>query len=423
MSQPKVALIQPDSPFLSCPLSFPNLGLMYLSSHLKKNGQSVELYDLTGGGKLPDDIRADIFGFSCQITQFQQLVELNRRLKEVHPDSLSVIGGPFPTHSPGECLDAGFDAVVRGEGESALLKIVKSFPNSGKGEFVSDKFVDPNGLLPDWGALNPLRYKYQLEGRRCMNIMTKRGNCPYHCTFCASPEEGKSPLRFRTVEDVLGEARLLKDNFGFGALAIYDDEVLIGKKRDMEIFRGLQELGLIYRCMTRANLATREDLEYLKRTGCAEICVGVETADPHIHEKVIKKGTTVEQNTQFVKNCKDLGLRVKAYLMIGLPSESRETVGRTREWLRTTRPDNFDISVFTPYPGCDIYNHKSNYEIDWDENYLRSIWFSGEAQYGNCAVRTPYLSQSEILGLKKEVEQEFGRKEGGTTSYWGPIKD
>lgn len=423
-NKPKIVLIQPDSPFLSYPLAFPNLGLLYISSYLKKNGVSnVELYDLTGGQKLPDNLKADIFGFSSQITQFKNVVQIKENLKKNNPNSLFVIGGPFSTHSPKVCLNSGFDIVVVGEGEIPFLHIVQEFPNVKKGEHISKAVIDPNNLFPDWDAINPLRYKYQLEGKRCINIMTKRGNCPYHCTFCAKPEIGKSPLRFRTVNDVLSEIKYLKEKYGFESIAIYDDDVLIDKERDREIFSGLKNLGMPYRCMTRANLATKDDLRYLKETGCAEICVGVETADPHIHENVIKKGTTVEQCTQFIKNCQVLGLRVKAYLMIGLPGESRETVEKTRQWLKDAKPDNFDISIFTPYPGSDIYENKNNYEIDWDEEYLKTIWFSGEAQYGNCAVKTPYLSSEDILRLKHEIELEFGRKDGGATNYWGPIKE
>ncbi len=420
--QKKIVLIQPDSPYLLYPLSFPGLGLMYISSYLKKNGYFPDYYDLTGGIKLPEDLHADIFGISCQITQFKDVKKIKDELKEKNPNSLFVIGGPFPTHSPKECLDAGFDVVVKGEGEISMLNIVKNYPNVAKGEYFSEEFLNPDEIFPDWNAINPLRYRYQLEGKKCMNILTKRGNCPFQCTFCAKQEGKRSPLRYRSVENVLDEVKFLKDKFGVGSIAIYDDDVLLDKKRDAELFKGLAELKIPYRCMTRANLATKEDLKLLKETGCGEIAIGVESADPHILE-VIKKGITLEQNTEFIKTCKELGLRVKAYLIIGLPGESRETVEKIKKWLRETQPDNFDISVFTPYPGSDIYENKQNYEIDWNEEKLREVWFSGEAQYGTCAVWTPYLSSEEIIKLKEEIEAEFKRGKGGATSYWGPMKD
>ena len=68
------------------------------------------------------------------------------------------------------------------------------------------------------------------------------------------------------------------------------------------------------------------------------------------------------------------------------------------------------------------YINKEKYDIDWDEAHLRRVWFSGEAQYGDCAVRTSYLSSQEILNLKSGTEAEFKRGEGGSTDYWGPIK-
>jgi len=418
----EILLIQPDSPFLLIPNAFPSLGLLYVSSYLKKNGYSPDFFDLTGGGKLPDDLKADIFGFSSQITQFREVISMKNELKKKNPNSLFVIGGPFPTHSPKECLDAGFDIVVQGEGEIPMLKIADKYPNKNEKIMFSNEFIDPN-FFPDWEAINPLDYKYQLEGKRCINIMTRRGNCPFRCTFCARQEVGRSPLRFREVNHVLDEIKFLKEKYGFGAVAIYDDDVLINKKRDKQIFKGLHDLDMPYRCMTRSHLANKEDLKFLKDTGCSEICVGVESADPYILEQIINKGTTVEQNTKFIENCHDIGLRVRAYLMIGLPSESKKTISRTRKWIKKVKLDNYDLFTFTPYPGSEIYKNKNKYEIDWNENQLRKIWFTGGGQYGNSPVWTPYLSSKEISNLKKEIDYEFKRGKGGVTDYWGPIKD
>lgn len=395
-----IALIQPDSPYLGTPLAFPSLGLLYISAYLKKSGFKTDFYDLTGGIELPE-IKADIVAFSCQITQFQEVLKLKERCK-----GKFYIGGPFATHSPEECT--GFK-VIKGEGEIPFMKEL--------GIDNECKYVDPN-FFPDWEAIDLSRYGYSLEGKRCINLMTKRGNCPYHCTFCAKQETGKSPLRFRTASNVISEIHYLRDK-GFGAIAIYDDDVLINKKRDYEIFSELKKLSMPYRCMTRTNLATREDLQMLKNTGCAEVAVGVESADPYIHNIVCNKGTTIEQDTKFVQNCKEIGLRVKTYIIIGLPSESISSVERTKRWLLTNKPDNFDISVFTPYPGSYIYANKGKYDIQWDEEELKKVWYSGEAQYGSCAVSTSNLSSKKILELKGDLET--GRGKAGSTAYWCPL--
>ena len=160
----------------------------------------------------------------------------------------------------------------------------------------------------------------------------------------------------------------------------------------------------------------------LAETGCGECCIGLESADEYIHEVVVNKLTTVQDHSDFVEIAKKKGLRVKTFLMIGLPSESRESVENTKKWLRQYRPENFDISIFTPYPGAPIYQHKEKFEIDWDQDHLEQIWFSGQAQYDDCAVWTPYLSSKNILEIKAEIQDEFKRGEGGSTNYWGPIK-
>lgn len=397
----RIALIQPDSPYLGTPLAFPSLGLLYISAYLKESGFEPDFYDLTGGIELPE-IESDIVAFSCQITQFQEVLKLKERCKAKR----FIIGGPFATHSPEECT--GFE-VVSGEGELPFLQKL--------GIYHSRNHVDPN-FFPDWEAIDLSRYGYSLEGKRCINLMTKRGNCPYHCTFCAKQETGKSPLRFRTASNVISEIHYLRDR-DFGAIAIYDDDVLINKKRDYEIFSELKRLSMPYRCMTRTNLATREDLQMLKDTGCAEVAVGVESADPFIHNIVCNKGTTIEQDTAFVQTCKEIGLRVKTYLIIGLPSESIASVKRTKRWLLKNKPDNYDISIFTPYPGSYIYSHKRKYDINWDEKELRKVWYSGEAQYGSCAVSTSQLSSEKILELKADLEQ--GRGKAGSTTYWKPL--
>ena len=439
-SPPKIALIQPDSPGLFVPNNFPGLGLLYISAHLKSRGYSPEFFDFTANeNKAYDNPKMtkpidgfDIYAFSSQITQFKESTEMMRQIRDRNPKAFFVIGGPFVSRSPGYALKEGWDVVGQGEGEDSLLQVVNAHPNITRSSTVAARdYVDPN-LLPDWDAIDPLRYIYQLNGKRCINIMTKRGNCPFKCTFCALQEVGISKLRDRSIENVLNEAKHLKDKYGFGSIAIYDDEILLGnrksKERDKKIFGGLKELDMPYRAMTRANLAgeTYEEKEHyikmLAETGCGECCIGLESADPFIHEVVVNKLTTIQDHSDFVEISKKYGLRVKTFLMIGLPSESRGSVENTKKWLRQYRPENFDISIFTPYPGAPIYQHKEKFEIDWNQDHLEQIWYSGQAQYDDCAVWTPYLSSKNILEIKEEIQGEFKRGKGGSTDYWGPIK-
>lgn len=435
-TKPRIALIQPDSPFLAEPLSFPGLGLPYISSFLKKQGYDPEVYDLTGGVQLPSDMTGyGIIAFSCQVVHFPFAVQAKKQLTRTNPEAIFVIGGPQATWLPQRCLDAGFDIVVRGEGEAPMLQIVQSLDSIKKKlksgarvqrELISQEDLDLESLpFPDWDAIDIQRYRYRLDGRRCMSMVTSRGNCPWgtagHCRFCSKTNLGRNiRLRFRSVENVLEEAKVLRDRYGFRALMLYDDEIMVNKKRDVDIFRGLHDLDIKFRCMTRADLVSKEDLQIMKECGCVEVCLGAETGDPYILDKIVNKGTTVEQNTRFVQWCHEVGLKVKAYLIIGLPSESKQSVEKTRNWLKTTKPDNYDLSILEPYPGSEFYDHKELYEIDWNPEELDKAWVNDTPQYGSSAVWTPYLSAEEIVELRNQILEEVPRGIGGTTPYWGP---
>ena len=60
-----------------------------------------------------------------------------------------------------------------------------------------------------------------------------------------------------------------------------------------------------------------------------------------------------------------------AYLMIGSPGESVETIEKTRELIEEIRPFSSNISVTTPYPGTYVYESLMENNIlgkaDWDK--------------------------------------------------------
>jgi len=252
-----------------------------------------------------------------------------------------------------------------------------------------------------------------------MSIMTVRGNCPYnknHCHFCsASNISAAVKLRFRGLESVLTEVKDLKKQ-GIGALAIYDDEVIINKKRDLKMFRKFKDLDMKFRCMLRANAVTKQELRQIKEYGCVEICIGVESADQGILIN-IDKGISIEENTRFVEWCHEIGLNVKTYLIAGLPGESFESMGRTRDWLKKTQPDSYDLSTFVPYPGSEIYENRQRFDIKWDEKDLQYLLYHGEPQYGGSICHTSHLSAEEITELKEDIEKEFPRGIGGKIEY------
>ena len=49
-------------------------------------------------------------------------------------------------------------------------------------------------------------------------------------------------------------------------------------------------------------------------------------------------------------------LKVKALMSLGHPGESEDTIRATRDWLVEVRPDDFDATVITTYPGTPYFD-------------------------------------------------------------------
>ena len=56
-----------------------------------------------------------------------------------------------------------------------------------------------------------------------------------------------------------------------------------------------------------------------------------------------------------MRNLQKHGIEAHAFIMIGVPSETEETFKQTMDFIPKLRPDSVIFSIFTPYPGSDLY--------------------------------------------------------------------
>jgi hypothetical protein len=76
------------------------------------------------------------------------------------------------------------------------------------------------------------------------------------------------------------------------------------------------------------------------------------------------------------------GLKVKALMSIGHPGEDTSTVSDTLQWLLDVKPDDFDISIITCYPGTLYYDRAKKHGIvDGEEVWVYTHPKSGERLY------------------------------------------
>lgn len=408
----KILLVNPNSQFLISEKVFPSLGLLYLSSYLKEHGyKDVRLLDMNDELPLPGNIEADIVGIYSNTPQYPTAVSLLHKIREINVirDAVYAMGGPHVSGKPEDAAGEA-DVVVIGEGERALLDIVRrresGLPHEKivRCEYMHDLDAIP---YPDRDIIDIKSYKYYLDGRLTTTLITSRG-CPFGCNFCANNAWGKS-LRLASAEKVYGEVKLLRDKYGYKAFMFFDDTMTVNRRRMLDICGLLKKLDIIYRCFIRSDTVDMEVLKAMRGSGCVEVGIGLESGSPRIL-KIVNKGETVEKNLQAVKMCHSVGIRVKGFLIVGLPGENKESVAETMAFLDKAQLDDMDISIYTPYPGSYIYRHREDFDIKFNDDYEHA-WYKGKPGEYRSLVSTSSLSSADILAIRNRIEAEYKNKD------------
>jgi len=122
------------------------------------------------------------------------------------------------------------------------------------------------------------------------------------------------------------------------------------------------------------------------------------------------KGSTVDVNTIAVKNLQEVGVRAKAFLIVGLPGENEDTVRETAKWIEDAKPDDIGVSMFQPLPGSDIFKHPEKYDIEFEYNG-NPMWYRGTPGEYKPMTRTKDLSTDRIIELRDQLEGNYKREE------------
>jgi anaerobic magnesium-protoporphyrin IX monomethyl ester cyclase len=389
----KITLIVPDSDFLDDNRAFPNLGVLYLSSSLKKHGFDVDIFDMTLDKDL-SKVKTDIVGISATSPNVETAVKIAYKLKS--RGCRFVILGGCGAGSASKYKHV-FDFILKGECEDKIVDFMNAVKNNDYEalSIIRNKVDVPdinNIEYPDRSDLKD--YNYKIDGRKTATMITSRGCC-FSCAFC---EEGKTRnLRVRNIDNVLGEIDEISE-LSYKAVMIFDDIFTSNTKRLKRIANHLKSKDIYYRCFTHVKFA-KKSAKILAETNCKEVGIGIESGDDNILQ-TINKGFTSNQANEAIKILKDHGLRVKVFLMLGLPGETMKTIENTKKWYEKAGPDLFNLSIYTPFSGTHIYENKDKYDIDWDDVTPTNFYES--------TVWTDSVDKKTLLKEKNKFYEQYG---------------
>ena len=400
-----VALVNPPYPVEAPQAIFLPLGISYLTAVLEEKGYSVDVVDCQTTRPTQKDLEdkfkalnPDIIGVTAATLTYLPALDILKAAKTALPNVTTMIGGPHVTVVDEATFtdSPNVDIVVRGEGEQTMLELARlasegnlknpsqvtgiTFKHNNQVIHNPDRpFIEDLDSLPHPAHKHFDVTRYKILGKTYLPIITSRG-CPAHCTFCAAYKMCGRGFRARSPTKVVDELEWLRDEFGAGAFAFYDDTFTFDVNRAIAICDEMQKrkINLPWDCRTRVDRVSKELLAKLHKSGCQLIHFGVESGNQQMLNQM-RKGTTVELNAKAIKLAKQAGISAAISLVIGYPGETPEQLQQTIDFIYKTKPDYVYMCEAVPYPGTELYDYAKSLGLelssDWSQYHEQTQVF------------------------------------------------
>lgn len=414
------------------PISEP-LGIAYLAASLERHNYPVSIID---SAVLRMDIpeivqklkeeKPDLVGISILTTMYGVVKELVKAIRREIPDCKIILGGAHAIALPEETLldIKEADYVCVGEGEHTIVELAEFLSGRGNiseidGLVYRDErnrtiFNQPREFERDLDRLPPpARHllpmeKYRLtisrikEENYCPTLIIARG-CPFNCSFCARTF-GRS-FRHHSIERIMSEFKELIDKYQIHQVNIEADNLTIDRDFLKSLCQALIDKRINekvqWTCASRVDTVDEGMIQLMKDAGCWEISYGIESGSQRLLD-IIDKGITIGQIERTVALTKKIGISVRGFFMLGLPSETKEESWQTINFAKKLDPLWAQFTVTTPYPGTRLFGQlKKRGKIrtfNWNNYNTWAGWANRE--------EVPFIPEGRTIDELKNLQKQ-----------------
>ena len=364
----------------------PPLGLGYIATELNRAGIPAEIVDCVHDQLGIDEIvkiinkgSFDCVGFNIFSINIEIVKAILLRLeRSVHV----FLGGKVVEYIWNEVSHWGYRypiTAIIGEGElifpALILNNCIENPIATEGSF-SVYRVDSNSVYypKDLDAISLDRTLFC--GREIKNrfgllescIVASRG-CIYNCAFCGGAQDSNPNItpRYRSCPNISNEIKaIIQLSPATKSIRILDDLFLRDRKSIINacnIFNAFPQIH--WRCMAHVQsfINNLDMIGALKKSGCDEVFIGIESGSPEIRRKIQKAGS-IEDVIRCVESLLQVGISVKGYFICGFPGETAQQINETvnlalmLKKIEGSLNASFRASAFQfrPYHGTKLYN-------------------------------------------------------------------
>lgn len=395
----KICLVSPASPGKGKIIAN---GIRILAGVARKIDNSIEIQVYDGNFHTNSELESKIKTFNPDllgISVFTDNYEESKRILKSIDCPIKIAGGPFATNLSHEIL--GYcDYIFLGEAETSFPKFLE-LANEGldkkklssicgivyKSEGIihenkpSCEFVNLNSISSsNWefvekyfGSTEEASPMWHLNSSM-INILSSRG-CNNNCIFCLSSKmHGKKP-RFKNVENVEEEIRLidyLRKKQGLPKLesVMLDDSDLFFRDKDSleDLFLMFKKYGLTYSTFASINNVNEDLLKLGNETGLKTLFFGIETNEKNRKYVSNRKYFNDDQARYILEKCRTNGIFTCTAFIIGFPWESYDDIQKTIECMDVLPSDYPGIGILDLHPGTAVWKYKEKHKILYSNN-------------------------------------------------------
>ncbi len=412
---------------------YPPLNLLYTAGVLKKNDFDVSFIDANGFDisfeKLKEklkEIKPDIVISRCGFDTQNEDLKVMKYIKEQFKACIilrnKIISDVDWLKKEFLLKNNFIDILVDYEMDLVIGDLIKHILKNGYGSFsgllevrgisfLRDKVITTppvdvkqmdidNWPYPAYNLLPSLKpYHTGVLNSPFALVVTSRG-CPFNCSFCAYALMG---YRIRKPEKVLEELKWLKKEFNLKSFLFFDD--LLGLKKDVFIkllnLMIKEKLNLKWVGCTRANLLDDEMLKLMKKSGCKEMAIGIESGSEEVLNRT-GKGISLKDIKRAAKLLHKHHILFYGLAIIGLPGESRKTIDKTIKFIKEIDPFYTQFCFATPFPNTAIYKYYKERNLLLTEDWRMYSPLSPEP-----VIRTEELSLDDLKKLKNYIYKKL----------------
>jgi radical SAM superfamily enzyme YgiQ (UPF0313 family) len=331
----------------------PPLGLITIAAMLPAECQP-RLVDLNCEALTDDAIAwADVVFLSAMVNQRSNLFRAAERCRAFRKPV--VMGGPFPTACPDECVP-WCDTLVLGEAESIWESFADDLVHRRlQARYESNDKPDVTRTpVPRFDLLN-------IHDYLVLPVQFSRG-CPFQCEFCdIIVMFGRRP-RTKTPEQMIRELEAVKQTGHRGEIFLVDDNFIGNRKAVKEFLPFLAKWNdgnrSPYDFSTEASVDLADDDELLQQmvaSGFVWVFLGIETPSAESLLETLKFQNLRESLEVSVARILASGLHVAAGFILGFDSDTDDIFDRQIGFIRSATIPFAMVGLLYALHGTPLY--------------------------------------------------------------------